>query len=315
MNIATLTLNPALDRSMFFEKFSAGELNRAVNSVTTVGGKGINVSRGLKIFGIDATAYGFAGGDNGEVMKKMLEKEGVSFNFTNTLSPTRMNIKICDKNGVATEASESGGPIQKEEYQQLLEVLYSLFEGKNGKTPEYFVISGSIPPGIESDAYKEISQKAKQHGIKVILDCDRQALKKGITACPFIIKPNRFELEQYAGHTFANSNEMISYACDLSVKFDVIILLTLGKDGAIYIAPDGVYQVNAPKVEMRGFTGAGDTFLAGFIANYHLTKDPAQALCHASAFSAAKVELEGTLLPKKQDITKYLDKITAIKLR
>lgn len=315
MNIATLTLNPALDRSMLFEKFKAGELNRALSSVTTVGGKGINVSRVLKIFGINAPAYGFAGGENGESMKRMLDSEGVSYHFVPTCAQTRMNIKIVDKEGIATEASESGGPVSDEESKILLEHLDSLFSLQKDIKPEYFVISGSVPRGIDPSIYKTITQKAKAQGIKVILDCDREALRQGITACPFIIKPNKSELEQYAGRPLDTQNEIIDFALGLSAQFGVKTLLTMGEKGAMYIASDGVYRVNAPKVQMHGFTGAGDSFLAAFIATYDKTGDPAQSLRIAASFSAAKVELEGTLLPKKSEITKYLDVITAEKLR
>lgn len=315
MNIATLTLNPALDRSMVFDSFEVGALNRAVSAVTTVGGKGINVSRVLKLCGYDATAYGFAGGDNGEMMKRMLENEGVSYDFVQTAAATRMNIKIVDKDGCATEASESGGPMTQTETDALLDKLTALFDGKNGAVPDYFVMSGSVPRGIDTSIYKTIAENAKKKGIKVILDCDRDALRQGITAKPYIIKPNRFELEQYAGHTFQNDNELISYACDLSLKFELKIVLTLGGDGAMYIGADGVWRVNAPKVEMRGFTGAGDSFLAAFISTYDKGGDPAEALRFAASFSAAKVELEGTMLPKKEDMTKYVGVIKAEKLR
>lgn len=315
MNIATLTLNPALDRSMLFEKFEAGALNRATSAVTTVGGKGINVARVLKICGHDAVAYGFAGGDNGEMMKRMLDNEGVKYDFVETAAQTRMNIKIVDKSGEATEASESGGPMTQSETDELLKNIDDLFSGKKGAVPDYFVMSGSVPRGIDPSIYKTITENAKKKGIKIILDCDRDALKLGITACPFIIKPNKFELEQYAGKKFETENELIDYALDLAAKFELKIVLTLGEKGAMYIASDGVWKVNAPKVEMRGFTGAGDSFLAAFVSTYDRTADPAEALRFAASFSAAKVELEGTLLPTKEDMTKYVGVIKAEKLR
>ena len=314
MKIATLTLNPALDRSMLFDPFTQGALNRAVSAVTTLGGKGRNVSRVLKIHGIEAAAYGFCGGDNGEVMKRMLEKEGVSYCFTDSAAPTRMNIKITDKSGEATEASESGGPITDAETKKILDSLDELFCGKNGDVPEYFVISGSIPRGMPSDIYKTIAEKAKEKGIKIILDCDRDALKNGVEARPYLIKPNKFELEQYAGHHFANDNEMINYACNLSEKYGIKIIITLGGDGAMYVGSDGVIKVGAPKVEMKGFTGAGDSFLATFIAKYN-GENPADSLRAAASFSAAKVELEGTLLPDAETAKKYIDVIKAERVR
>lgn len=314
MTISTLTLNPALDRSMLFETFEVGKLNRATSSVTTVGGKGINVSRVLNILGINATAYGFAGGENGESMKRMLDAEGVSYDFVNTLANTRMNIKIVAKNGEATEASESGGPMSDEESKELLEKLDCLFCGKKGQKPDWFVISGSVPRGIDPSIYKTITQKAVDNGIKLVLDCDGEALRQGISARPYMIKPNLFELEQYAKRKLLSIEEIINFTLKLHRETGIKILLTLAEKGAIYIGHEGVWRVNAPKVELRGFTGAGDSFLAAFIATYDKTGDPSLALCHASSFAAAKVELEGTLLPAKEEITKYLNEISAQKL-
>ncbi|MBQ9940802.1 MAG: 1-phosphofructokinase family hexose kinase [Clostridia bacterium] len=313
MRICTLTLNPALDRSMIFDTFTAGELNRAISSVTTVGGKGINVSRALKVLGTDATAYGFSGGDNGEAMKRMLKQEGVSFNFTQTDAPTRMNIKITDRDGNATEASESGGPVTKEETEKLFENLDTLF--CSDKKPDYFVISGSIPKGQDRDIYKKIIEKAAEKDIKCVLDCDGDALKYGVEAMPFLIKPNKKELEQYSGHYFANDNEMISFACNLSEKFRMKIIITLGADGAYFVDKDTVYKTDAPKVTMKGFTGAGDSFLASFLDTYLKTGDTETALRTATSFSAAKVELEGTLLPDYQMGIKYKDSINCVKIR
>ncbi len=313
MNIATLTLNPALDRSMLFKSFQAGRLNRTYSAVTTVGGKGINVARALKKFGHDAVCYGFCGGDSGEMMKKMLDKEGIKYDFIPTKAPTRMNIKIADADGVDTEASEAGGPISRAECDELINKLYRIFE--SSEKPDIFIISGSVPIGIHGEIYKNIILKAKENDIKVILDCDRDALKQGVTAQPFMIKPNRAELEEYACHNFQNENEAVCYACDLSVRTGIKILLTLGADGAVYIDSDGAYKVNAPKVTIRGFTGAGDSFLAAFCASYLENPDPCECLMTASAFSAAKVELEGTMVPEKEHIKKYINEIKAKRLR
>ena len=58
MKIATLTLNPAVDRTMYCADVKAGALNRAAApSVTTHGGKGTNVSCVLKLLGVESTAY------------------------------------------------------------------------------------------------------------------------------------------------------------------------------------------------------------------------------------------------------------------
>ncbi|MBE6688668.1 MAG: 1-phosphofructokinase family hexose kinase [Ruminococcaceae bacterium] len=311
MTISTLTLNPALDRSMIFEDFRAGQLNRAMSSVTTVGGKGINVSRVLNACGVQTVAYGFYGGQNGETMQRMLETEGVSYNFTRTRAETRMNIKLLTTGGEATEASESGGPVTADELDELLTKLDYHFRNQK---PHCFVISGSAPRGIDVSVYGKIVNNARENGIKTVLDCDREALKQGISASPYLIKPNLFELEQYAGRKLLCIEEIINFTLRLHRETGIKILLTLAEKGAMYIGHEGVYTVSSPKVQMRGFTGAGDSFLAAFLSSYEDGGSIETALRHASSFAAAKVELEGTKIPDVSGKTKYFDVIKVEKI-
>lgn len=305
-NAATLTLNPALDRTMYFDRpFAAGELNRASRgSVTTLGSKGINVSRVFGILGIKATAFAFSGGANGETMEKMLKSEGIPYDFVKTEAETRLNIKMIDSAGNCTEANEKGGPINQNE----LDFLIYRMEKATDNT-QLFALGGSIPQGVEKSVYYSLTKKLKSKGAEVILDCDGEALKKGIEAVPTLIKPNLFELSQLIGFT-PDGMENIAKECKrLSVDCGVNILCTLSENGAIYTEKSHQWSVTSPQVEVKGFTGAGDTFLSAFVYELKTNGSVENALLTASSAAAAKVELPGTQLPERDAMGKFISEL------
>ncbi len=306
MKAATLTLNPALDRTMYFDKpFTAGALNRCTDTVTTLGSKGINVSRFLKMFDVDATAFAFCGGDTGVTMENMLKEEGVDFSFVKTDAPTRMNIKMIDSEGICTEANEKGGPITDGELKSLVEMMENSAE--KGK---YFFLGGSIPHPVEKGVYNSITQVLKSRGAKVILDCDGEALERGLEGRPSLIKPNLYELSLLLHKEIKEPTEAIEECKRLYVEKSVEILCTMSEKGAIFVGEEGVFSVTSPRVEMRGFTGAGDSFLAAFTYMRDKTNDIEYSLRFASSAAAAKVELPGSTLPKVADMDKYINVIT-----
>lgn len=307
MKAATLTLNPALDRTMYFDKpFVAGELNRCSDTVTTLGSKGINVSRFLKLFDIDATAYCFSGGDTGNTMENMLTDEGVKFEVVRTAAATRMNIKMVDSEGSCTEANEKGGPITDGELKTLVEMLENSAE--KGK---YFFLGGSIPHPVEKGVYNSITQVLKSKGAKVILDCDGEALEKGLEGRPSLIKPNLYELSLLVHKDIKDPDTAIAECKRLYVEKSVEILCTMSEKGAIFVGEEGIFSVNSPRVELRGFTGAGDSFLSAFTYMRDKTNDIEYSLRFASSAAAAKVELPGSMLPPLCDMDKYIDAVTA----
>jgi len=273
MKIATLTLNPAVDRTMYCgNNLKFGALNRAVApSVTTHGGKGTNVSCVFKIMGIESTAYGFIGGDMGDLFLKLLEPYNIKTDFTRTKCNSRMNFKIISSDGEPTEFNEAGGPVDLTEKEDILNKIKNVIGDM-----DFFFMGGSVPPGIEKSIYRDIINLGGDK-TKFIIDCDGEALKLCMEnkKKPYIIKPNQFELEQYIGKKFDLDNnfdaEIEAVKREVKKIYEetgVIILCTLGEYGGLYCGSEGTYYIRSPKVEVKGFTGAGDTFLTAFIAVY-----------------------------------------------
>lgn len=307
MKNITLTLNPSLDRTMYFPRaFAAGALNRASEpSVTTLGSKGINVSRVWKTLGVDSTAFIFSGGDNGRAMERMLRDEGVDFFAVETEAQTRLNVKMIDPDGVCTEANERGGPITDNELAALTDALLSrACEGG------FAALGGSVPQGAPRDVYRTLVELLRAKKMRVILDCDGEALKLGLQARPWLIKPNLYELSGLVGRDVDPDSASDVCRCVFE-ETGVEVLCTMSEHGAVYASSRGVFRVTSPQgLTVRGFTGAGDTFLAAFTATLDATGDPVHALRFASSAAACKITLPGSAIPAAADMSRYLSGIS-----
>lgn len=295
-HIATLTLNPSLDKTMYFEvPFKAGALNRASYSVPPIiGSKGINVSRMLHVCGVDAVAMGFIGGENGRLACAQLDAEGIVHRFVETAAETRLNIKMIDPDGVCTEANERGGPITPDEFDRLICEIQSLPAGG------IFVMGGSIPQGVEKSVYNMLITMLKTRGTYCVLDCDGEALRLGMEAGPALIKPNLYELSLLLGRDI-KPDEAAAECEALYKSTGTEILCTLGGGGAVFAGAEGVFRVYSPRVTVRGFTGAGDTALAVFLYRRFLQGDSChEALKRANAAAGVKVQLPSTEMPTRE---------------
>jgi len=220
--------------------------------------------------GIESTAYGFIGdNNNGDLFLKLLEPYNIKTDFTKTKCDSRMNFKIISGDGDSTEFNESGGPIDLTEKEDILNKIKNIIDDV-----DFFFMGGSVPPGIEKSIYRDIINLGGER-TKFIIDCDGEAFKFCMNnkKKPYIIKPNQFELEQYCGKKFDLTNDSgLRQIYDEVEKIyretGVKVLCTLGEYGAVYNVEGKTYIIEAPKVEVKGFTGAGDTFLAAFCAAY-----------------------------------------------
>ncbi len=312
---AVLSLNPGIDRTLYLPApFSAGSLNRAARSVTTQGSKGANVAIMLHRLGCDVEYYTFAGGEFGELANSFLTREGITVHSVETLCGVRLNTKVIDSEQVCTELNERGGVFRPSEISELTDLFLST-------DADVICLCGSIPQGVEKDVYKFFCEFGKTTGKRVILDCDGDALKIALSACPDLIKPNEYELQNLGlstslfGKFSQDKEERTKNITDACVKvakaYGTTVICTRGGDGAILATPEGkIILRDSMKVRMIGFSGAGDTFLAGYIAaRFDKGFTEEYSLIAATAAGAMKVVLEGTELPEASDIDEAVDDI------
>ncbi len=278
--IYTCTLNPSIDYKLHIDKLNIGKLNRSVHEAYSPGGKGINVSLLLNNIDIENNLLGFVGGNTGLFLIEQLGKyQKLKLNFVKIRNNTRINVKLkCD---VETEVNASGPEISEEEYLALLKKIKKL------NSNDVFVLSGSIPSSIEKNIYKEIAHIVTQKKAKLVVDGTKEHLLSTLQYNPLLIKPNKIELEEIFDTKLNSFSEIVHYAKILLNKGAVNVLVSLGKDGAILVTKNKAYHAVAPTGTVINTVGAGDSMVAGFIANYLTQNSFEKALKYATACGSA----------------------------
>ena len=303
--IYTLTLNPAVDRELTVPAIEFDTVLRASAWRVDFGGKGFNVSRMLKSLGTPSTALGFAGGKSGELLRDGLESLGIATDFVWVAGETRTNISIVpEAQGSYIKANEPGPTISAAEQDDLLEKVRQL-----SQKDDWWVLAGSLPPGIESDFYARLIEIIQAAGAKVILDTSGEALEKGAMAKPFLAKPNDIELEKLTGLP-VNDQAQITVAAQALQKMGVAnVVVSLGKKGALLVSPDEDRLVESPKIEERNPIGAGDSLVGGLTWGLSEGLSLAEALRWGIACGAAAASLSGTEIGSRELVEKLHSEI------
>ena len=279
--IYTVTLNPSIDYSVFPAEFRAGEINRSEREVHSFGGKGINVSAMLANLGAESTALGFIGGFSGREIERLARRAGVKCDFCEISEPSRINVKIISD----TESAVNGkGPfVRLEEERALIEKLASLSE------EDTVVVSGSAPESESGSLLQNVLDAAEK--ARLVVDMDGAALEYALTKKPYLIKPNYEELCALFGKAEMSDNEVAAAAAGLRRDGVGNVLVSLGGRGALLASSDGnIYRVAAPQVDVVSTVGAGDSFLAGFLAGEERGAQFALALAAAAGSATAACE-------------------------
>ncbi len=300
--IITVTLNPAVDRTVYLQDLHPGEVNVIVKAVKDPGGKGINVSRFMKKNGLETLAMGMMAGVNGHWIQSKLDQLDIATNFTWIDGETRTNEKIVSlSTGETTDLNEKGPSIQEAEIQQFLETYSAVLQ-----PDQWVVLAGSLPKGIPASFYTTLVEKAKAKGAKVALDINGTLLKENLNAKPDFIKPNKEELEALVGKTLNTIEEIRLAVQPLLSRGIERVCVSLGADGSLFFDKDQMIQVCVPKVQVLSTVGAGDSLVAGYVwaMDSHLPVEECVKI--ASAASVIAVTKEGTDFATNTEINKIL---------
>ncbi|WP_440898020.1 1-phosphofructokinase [Amphibacillus sp. Q70] len=291
--IYTITLNPAIDYVVQVDQFTAGGLNRSQADYKEAGGKGINVSRVLQRLGGESTALGFVGGFTGKFITDYLTETGILHDFIQLKEDTRINLKM--KSGEEeTEVNGVSPKIESTDYQQLLDQLKQL------KQEDVVILAGSLPTSLSSSTYREIVAQLSEQGIKAIVDTSGLPLQEAIKASPTFIKPNHHELAELFDTKVEGEQDIIHLAKRLNQEYKIQhVLISMAKDGAIYVGDGGVLRLTAPVGQAVHSVGAGDSAVAGFIYKLQQTGYPQEAAQYAVA-SGSATAFSKTLCTKEE---------------
>ncbi len=308
--ILTVTLNAAIDKRYVVERFQVGEVNRVKECTYTPGGKGLNVSKPASIAGGVVVATGFVGGHAGNYIEEELKPYGIQSAFYHMKEESRSCINIWDETEkVQTEFLEPGFTVGQEDFEAFLIHFVTLV-----KDADVVTISGSVPKGLDGNAYQQMVELVKREGKKVILDTSGALLTAGIQAKPTMIKPNIDEIRMLTGSHCDDLAEMIEAAKEIQQSGVEIVVVSLGGDGSIVVCDEGVYRALVPKIDAVNTVGCGDSMLAGFALGLSQGLPVAETLRQASAISAAAALREETGFFVMEDMERILPQVEIIKL-
>jgi 1-phosphofructokinase len=258
--IATVTLNPSLDEWVELPDLTIGGLNRATSFVRYPGGKGINVSRVAHTLGARTVAYGLAGGEDGAILSQRLDALSIRHRFVPVNGQTRNNYKIL-AGRTLTEINTAGPLVTSASLAELRRMLL------RRPRPRYVVLSGSLPPGAPASIYRDWILACRRLKIPTVLDASGPALRAGLRARPWMIKPNREEAQGALKRRLATTAQAQEAAMELLARGPQTVILSLGKAGAVLASRQlpGLWIATPPVVKTRSAVGAGDSLVAGFV--------------------------------------------------
>lgn len=309
-SVITVTLNPALDKTVTVDKLEPGGLNRIRTMRTDAGGKGINVAKVLKRFEVGASAWGLTAGGPGKALLEKLRAADIPFHFIETNGETRTNLKIVDESaGRTTELNEPGFVADG----ALLERFAEYFEANVGAA-KVAVLGGSLPPGAPETYYERLIAAANARGVRVILDADGPALKAGLRAKPYALKPNLHELEQLFGERLLTIERVAEAAGSLIGETTKIVLVSMGGQGSLLVTEREAYRAVPFPIAVQSTVGAGDS-MVGAMAYGFLKELTAEALARmTSAAGTVTASKPGTDVCDLQEVNARLDDVGVSKL-
>lgn len=304
--IATITLNPALDRTLAIPNFQAGAVNRVEWEQTDPGGKGINVASFLADFDFEVTASGFLGKDNQALFHSFLTHKGIENRFLSIPGQTRVNLKIIDAvQSQVTDINSPGPVVTAAELTQLDSILNTLMD-----ECDWFVLSGSLPAGVSPDIYGKWIARLKALGKTVILDASGESLRQGIPFAPDVIKPNLDELQEVLGQRLDGEKAIAQAAQTLVSQGIPSVVISMGSQGALFAEAGEMLIARPPQIKVISTVGAGDAMVAGFITGKLRQLSLGDCAKLATAFAMGALSQIGPHLPPPATLEAWMNQVT-----
>lgn len=296
--IVTLTPNTGLDRVIFLPRFQWGQTIRATHSTLAMGGKGTDVSMVLAALGHPSLALGFAAGRTGERMERMLEEQGVRCDFVWAEGETRTNYVLVDTaRGQQSTLTLAGLLVQPVHVEMLRARLR-----EHLPRASCLVLGGSLPRGVEPELYRDLIADGKAAGVPILFDASGPGLEAGVRAHPTLLKVNRTELEQLAGHPLPTSGALRCAAREWVARGVERVVATAGVQGAWAFTISEEYFVPSLPIESLNTAGAGDGLMAGLAVGLVEGWPWAEALRLGTAAAAAVCLTPGTAQCRREDV-------------
>ncbi|CDL81981.1 1-phosphofructokinase [Xenorhabdus szentirmaii] len=302
--VATITLNPAYDLVGLCPDIVRGAVNRVQTAGLHAAGKGNNVAKVLRDLGIDVTVSGFLGEENQEGFQQFFSENNMVNRFHLVSGRTRINVKLTEKRGEVTDFNFSGFYVKEDEWNQF--VSDSLMWAEQF---DMIVVSGSLPEGITPELFTDWMMQLRQCCPCIIFDSSREALVAGLKASPWLVKPNRHELEIWAGKPLPDLDSVIDAARQLREKGIAHVVISLGEQGALWVNASGAWLAKPPACEIVSTVGAGDSMVGGLVYGLLMRESSEHTLRLATAVSALTVSQTNVGIRSRTELASMMSRI------
>ncbi len=302
--IITLTMNPSVDLSTTVDGVEPLRKLRCRAGRRDPGGGGINVARVIARFGADVTAIYPVGGALGQLLRRLVQDEGIKCLTFPVRGETREDITVSDAaTGQEYRFVLPGPALDRAEWTECLNAFATL-------RADFVCASGSLPPGVPDDFYARVAKIVAGWGAKFILDSSGTALNSALEEHVYLIKPNLREMRELVGAALDTQASMIEACRSLIARGCVeIVALTLGADGALLVTSDSVWQAQPLPIKPASTVGAGDSFLGAMVWALASKMSLEESFRYAVAAGSAALLAPGTELCWAQDVRDLLSQV------
>ncbi len=305
-NIVTLTLNASIDQTARVPNFTAGEVNRVTWEQSDAGGKGVNVASFLADFGHALAVTGLLGEGNQQLFVRLFAEKGLIDRFVRVPGQTRVNVKVVDDVlDQVTDINFPGVSVDGAAVAAVTAAVMTLVD----EGAKVFVLSGSLPAGVPTTIYRDLTASLKARGRTVVLDTSGEGLAHAIAAGPDVIKPNILELTELVGHPLEGDAAIVAAARGLRQQGIDLVAVSMGGRGAIFVDGGEAVHAEPPRVAIKSTVGAGDAMVAGIIHGSLQSLGGEDRARLATAFSLGALGEIGPRLPPRTVIDALKDKV------
>lgn len=313
MAVLVAGLTPTVQRTMRFDRFTVGAVNRAKETRVTASGKGVNVARVVTLLGEKSNVVQILGGDSGRFVARELERQGIPHAtvWADDDAPTRMCATILVTDGPTTELVEEAAPVSPHDAALLFaQCKTALIEAK------ILCCSGSLPPDVAPDFYARLVREANALGVPAIVDAQKEPLRLALAERPFLVKPNREEAAmtlglQLSGVPAADARAAVAALTSAGAQWAMV---SMGAAGSLLGDGESFWHIAPPQIEAINAIGSGDSLAAGFAIAYALRGlPPPAAAAYGTACAAANALSPTSGILRPDDVERLAGDVTVVR--
>ena len=307
--ILCIGLSPTVQRTLLFDHFVPGQVNRARETIITASGKAVNVARVISLLDGAPHLVQIVGGDSGRFIAHALDKQGIANTsvIVQNDAPTRTCSTLLAAGQSPTELVEEVSPIVDADIAAVRSAARPLLPHSRA-----LCLSGSFPAGVPARFYADLIHEANALGVITIVDAQKAPLAEALKERPFLVKPNVDEAFATLGLTRTGSDEADAATAVTALREEgsVWALVSMGKAGSLLGGEGGLWHITPPTVDAVNPIGSGDSLTAGLVyAHIRLGKPIPEAAVFGTACAAANclALTSGVIAPK--DVHRLLPEV------